>query len=143
MAISSGLGRRFARWGFGVGRRCVDRGTDTRVGAATADVGHRLVDILVRRLGLFLEQRSGRHHLTRLAIAALRNLVLDPGFLHRVHPAARREPLDRHHLLVAHCGHRIGTRAHRLAIEMHGTGATKSFSATELRSLQLKNIKLH
>src|SRR3979490_2929620 len=43
-------------------------GADALVGAAAADVGHRLVDIGVARLRIFLEQRCGRHDLPRLAV---------------------------------------------------------------------------
>src|SRR5262245_57491000 len=49
MAVSSGLGRLL--------RRGVDRLADARIAAAAADVGHRLVDVLVGRLRLAPQQR--------------------------------------------------------------------------------------
>src|SRR4030088_2040983 len=55
-------------------------------GAATADIGDGLVDVLVGRLRLFLEQGRHRHDHAALAIAALRNVFIDPGLLHLVQP---------------------------------------------------------
>src|SRR5215470_16717793 len=67
---------------------CADRCATAQVG------GHRAVDILVRRLGIGTQERSGRHDLPRLAVAALRDLMLDPCRLHRVHRLWRPQPLD-------------------------------------------------
>src|ERR1700733_10970636 len=53
-------------------------------GAATADIGDGLVDILVGRFRLLLEQGRDRHDHAALAIAALRHIVVDPGLLHLV-----------------------------------------------------------
>src|SRR5512146_1773997 len=61
-------------------RGAVDGRADARVGAAAADVaGHRLVDVGVARVRLGLEQRHRAHDLARLAVAALRHVVGDPG----------------------------------------------------------------
>src|SRR6266702_7107820 len=51
-------------------------------GAAAADVGDGVVDVGVSRFGLLLEQSCDRHDHAALAIAALRNVVNDPGLLH-------------------------------------------------------------
>src|SRR4051795_13122592 len=53
----------------------VNRFTRLLERAASADVGDRLVDIGVRRLRLFLEQRRDRHDHAALAIAALRHVL--------------------------------------------------------------------
>src|SRR5882672_8883931 len=94
MAVSSRL-RRLRRF-----RRGVDRGADAGVSAAAADVGHRRVDVLVARARVPREERNRRHDLARLAVAALRDLVVDPGLLHRVQLAALGEALDGEHLLA-------------------------------------------
>src|SRR5688572_19088354 len=78
----------------------VDRLLHASVGAAAAKIADRGVDLPVGRLGRLLQQRRHRHDHAGLAIAALRNLVLDPGLLHPV-KALLPEPLDRHDLLVA------------------------------------------
>ena len=56
--------------------------TDLLEGAAAADVGDRSVNVGVGRLRLFRQQRTHRHDHAGLAVAALRHLVLNPGFLH-------------------------------------------------------------
>src|SRR5262249_33683106 len=56
----------------------VDRLAHLREGAAAADVRDRGVDVRVGGLGLLLEQRLDRHDHARLAVAALRHVVLDP-----------------------------------------------------------------
>src|SRR3954463_10491945 len=66
------------------GRR-VNRLANARISAATTDVAvHRSIDVRVRRLRLLLEQRGRRHELPGLAVAALRNIVLDPRGLQRM-----------------------------------------------------------
>src|SRR4249920_610725 len=65
-----------------------DRTDDPGVGGAAAQVAvHAVDDLLVGRVGISGEQRGGLHDLSRLAVAALRHLLLDPGLLHRVHVA--------------------------------------------------------
>src|SRR5688572_24196958 len=59
-------------------RRVVDRRAHLLERAAAADVGDRGVDVRVGRLGLVLQQRRHRHDHPRLAVAALRHVVLDP-----------------------------------------------------------------
>src|ERR1043165_2125106 len=62
----------------------VDRFAHLLEGAAATDIGDGLVDVLVGRLRLLLEQRRHRHDHAGLAIAALRHVAGDPGFLHLV-----------------------------------------------------------
>src|SRR5258705_3936838 len=56
-------------------------------GAAAADIGDGLVDVLVGRLRIVLQQRRHGHDHAALAITALRNVVVDPGLLHLVQSA--------------------------------------------------------
>src|SRR2546426_4622847 len=73
--------------GFMVGssgffRGTLDRRDDTVIGAATADVAlHVLDDLLARRIPVLRKQRRRGHDLARLAVAALRHLLGDPGLL--------------------------------------------------------------
>src|SRR5882672_9123302 len=69
--------------------RHVDRFAHLLEGAAAADVGNRGVDVGVGRLGFVVEQRRDRHDHARLAIAALRHVVRDPGLLHLVQCVSR------------------------------------------------------
>src|SRR6202789_236938 len=62
----------------------VDRLAHLLKGAAAADIGNGVVDILVGRPGIVLQQRRHRHDHAALAITALRNIVVDPGLLNLV-----------------------------------------------------------
>ena len=105
-------------------------------GAAAADVGDRRVDVGVGRLRLLLEQRRDRHDHAALAVAALRNIVIDPGLLHLVQHAVLREPFDRGDLLAGHRGERHRARAHGDAVDVHGAGAALRDAAAVFRAGQ-------
>src|SRR5262245_25522453 len=77
-----------------------DRLLDATVRPAAADVGDGPGDRLVARVGVGVEQGDHRQDHPRLAVAALRNLVVDPGLLHRMQSAVIREPLDSDYLLA-------------------------------------------
>src|SRR5262245_12250898 len=79
----------------------VDRLAHLLEGAAAADIGDGLVDVLVGRLRLVLQQRRHRHDHAALAIAALRHIAGDPGLLHLVQYAIGAcQPLDGGNLLA-------------------------------------------
>src|ERR1700730_9474878 len=99
-------------------------------GAATADIGDGLVDVLIGRLWLLLEQRRHRHDHAALAIAALRHIVFDPGLLHLVQGAAGGEALDRGDLPACRIADRRAAGARRDAIDMDGPGAALCNAAT-------------
>jgi len=64
------------------GRGRADRGADARIRPASAQVArHGGVDLVVRGLRCLSQQRCGLHDLSGLAVAALRDLVIDPGSL--------------------------------------------------------------
>src|SRR5262249_10818787 len=71
------------------GRGGVDRLAHLVEGAAAADIGDGVVDVLVGRLRLLLQQRRHGHDHAGLAIAALRHVARDPGLLHLVQLAVR------------------------------------------------------
>ena len=94
-------------------------GADALIGAAAADVGHRLVDVVVGRVRFFPQQRGGGHDLPRLAIAALRDVEREPGFLHGMR-AVRRKPFDRDDPVGGlHGADRNRAGTHDLAVEVH------------------------
>src|SRR5499426_1574029 len=70
--------------------RHVHRRTDPLVGAATTDVGHGVVDVLVGRLRLALEERRRGHDLPGLAVTALRHVELRPRLLHGMRAVCRQ-----------------------------------------------------
>ena len=99
-------------------------------GAAAADVGDRIVDVGVGRLRLVLEQRGHRHDHAALAIAALRHVVVDPGLLHLVQNAVRRQTFDGGDLLAGRLGHQHAAGPRRHAIHMNRAGAALCNAAT-------------
>src|SRR5207253_5720477 len=65
-------------------RGCATDGpADARVSAAAAEVGERR-DVGIARRGPARDEIHGRHDLARLAVAALSDVLLDPGLLDRV-----------------------------------------------------------
>src|SRR3954469_19477049 len=74
-------------------------------GAAPANIGDGLIDIGVGRFRLLLEQRRDRHDHAALAIAALRDVLGDPGLLHLVQCAIGCQPFDGGDLLADGVGH--------------------------------------
>src|SRR5262249_52885486 len=96
---------------------------DLLEGAASANVGDGFVDVGVGRLRLVLEKRRDGHDHAALAVAALRNVVIDPGLLHPMHGAGRGQALDSGDLLALSRadGKRAGTD--RLAVDVDGAGA--------------------
>src|SRR5689334_2264964 len=116
---------------FGVAVGChVDRFPHLLERSATADVGDRGVDVRVGRIRFVFQQRGGGHDHARLAIAALRHVVLQPGLLHLVQLPALREAFDGGDLLAGGRAHRKGARAHGRAVDVHGAGAALRDAAT-------------
>src|SRR5262249_39704619 len=128
---------------FGRTRGDVHGGTDTLVGAASADVGHRFVDVLVGRLRLLCEERCGGHDLSRVAIAALGNVHRRPRPLHGVR-AVRRQAFDRDDL-VARFHRADGNRAGalHLAVDVHGACAALRDTAAVFRAGQTDLLADH
>src|SRR5438045_2433722 len=90
-------------------RSGVDRRSHLLEGAAAANIGDLLIDVSVGRLRPFLEKRRYRHDHTALAIAALRYVKLEPGFLYGVQIVVLGKALDRGDLLAG--GRADGERA--------------------------------
>src|SRR6185312_5815648 len=121
-------------------RRAVDRAADAIVGAAAADVaGHRAIDVLVGRLRVGGEERRGRHDLSRLTVAALRDVLLHPSLLQAAAMLVG-QPFDGGHRTAGGGGDRRLARADRPAVQMHGAGAALSHAATELGARQADRI---
>src|SRR5688572_21634558 len=93
-----------------------DRVVDAGVAGAAADVaGHRLLDLRRARLRVAREQRAGVHQLPGLAVAALHDVLVEPGLLQRAPDRALCERFDRGHLLARERADRSRARARRYA----------------------------
>src|SRR4029077_10364700 len=122
-------------------RRCqFDRLADSNVGHAAANTAsHHRVEVLVGRIREVLEQRGGLHDLSRLAVAALRNLQLEPRglqwmFALWIETFNRRDPCSRDRTNRRNAGARCAS------FHMHGASAAKTDSATEFRSSETKLV---
>src|SRR5688572_3113431 len=125
------------------GRRAVNGLADAHVGAAPAEIAvHRRVDVVVRGLRRFRQQRCGRHDLTRLAVAALWDVELRPRALQGMR-SVRREPFDRDDRGVADGRHRRRARPHGVAAQVHGARAALADAAAELGPLQVEDVSEH
>src|SRR5690349_1038272 len=91
--------------------------------AAAADVGDGIVDVGVGRLGVLPEQGHDRHDHAALAIAALRDVVIDPRLLHLAQRAVDGEALDRGDLLADGFAELNATGSHCDAIDVNRAGA--------------------
>src|ERR1700723_3954641 len=92
-------------------------------GTAAADIGDGVVDILVGRVRIVLEKGGHRHDHPALAIAALRDVVGDPGLLHLVQGAVGGQTLDRGDLLAGGFADQNATGAHCDPVPVDGAGS--------------------
>src|SRR5262245_40778518 len=122
--------------------RTMNGGADARIGPAWTDVRHSSVDVGVRRSWRLLQQRYRGHDLPRLAIAALRNIELDPRQLQGVLSICGK-PLDRGDVLAGNGSNRIAAGPDGLTVDQHCAGATLRDTAAEFRSLELEGIAQH
>src|SRR5580692_562360 len=108
----------------------VDRLAHLLEGAAAADIGDGVVDVLVGRLGSVLQERCHRHDHAALAITTLRDVVIDPGLLHLVQDAIARQPFDRGDLLAGGFADSDAAGAHRDPVDMDGACSALCDAAT-------------
>src|SRR5437879_5720957 len=102
-------------------RRVLDSRADSHIGAAPTDVPrHGGVDIVIGRVGLGREQRRRGHDLAGLAIAALRDLEIEPRLLDLPAGRSGTDGLDRGDALAGRGSDRRDAWAARLAIQGAG-----------------------
>src|SRR6266581_9507611 len=113
---------------------------DPLVRPAAADVAaQRAVDLAVRRPGRPREERGRGHEHARLAVAALRDLLGDPGLLQGM-AAILGEPLDRGDLAAGHGAHRSDAGAPGLAVHVDGAGPAERDPAAELGAGEAEGV---
>src|SRR5882672_2589083 len=109
-----------------------DRLANAIVGAAAAEV-RDAVDIGTLGLRHAREQVDRGEDLAGLAVAALRDFLVDPGLLHGVQAIAP-DAFDRHDLAAGERTHRQDARARRATVDEDGAGTAETRSATEFRA---------
>ena len=88
---------------FRFGGSCENRRNLTVIIATPAEIaGQRAAGLRFSRLGIFHEQRLGRHELTGSAEAALRPVMLDKGVLQRIEFVALGQAFDGQNLFAFH-----------------------------------------
>src|SRR5438132_5287562 len=112
--------------------------------AATAEVRlQRLPDVGIRGVGLCLEQRLRPHHHAGDAIAALRRLLLDEGFLHRPWIVDRAQALHGPDLATLDEHGRRQAGEDGLAVDHHGTSAALAEAAAEFGAVEFQIVAQH
>ena len=125
-------------------RRLLDGGADAGVRRAAAEIAaHGLIDVVIGGSGILREQRGRRHHLTRLAVAALHHIELEPRCLHPPSDLGIADALDGHHGCIADARHRSDARSRRHAVEMHRAGAAERHATAEFRALEVELVAQH
>ena len=104
-----------------------DSSTDAGIGSAAADIPHTLIDVCIGRARVVAEHGRSRHHLSDLAVAALRHAVLFPRFLNRVGTIGR-ETFDGDDLRIANLAQSSNTGLPRCAIDVNGTGSALGYA---------------
>lgn len=122
----------------------VDRLSDPVIGSAAAKVSaHSRVYVRIGRAGIGFEQRRCRHDLPRLAVTALRHLLLYPGTLDNAH-FALHDAFDRGDLIIfSDTGNRCLACARGLVVQVDRASAAKRHSAPEFGALQIGKVAYH
>ena len=117
---------------------------DGSIGAAAADVAAQpLGDLRARGLGIFNQQRLGRHDLARRAVTALRADIADERLLQRFEFAVLSDTFDgQYGFFIGFKGQQIA-RAHRAIVDQYRAGAanfglTGAFRAGEMEAIAEK-----
>ena len=120
----------------------MNRCAHSRIRAATADIGHVLINICVRGPGNSFEQGRRGHEHSRLTVPALWNIHFDPQLLQRM-TGVRAQSLDRGNARAGGRCERELAGADRLPINVHRTSAALSDTTTEFRACHSKMITQH
>ena len=122
----------------------MDGFADTLVGAAAADVAaHGVIDVGIARMWIACQKRRSRHDLSRLAVAALDDLMVKPGLLNL--GACRRvaDRLDCRDLRFAETFDAGDAGTRRDAINMYGARAALRDATPEFGAGHTEYVSQH
>src|ERR1700753_2257242 len=109
----------------------MDRVFDALITAAAADVArHRFAYLLMGGFWIFREKGCCLHDLAGLAIAALRNVDLTPGLLHRMITGGM-ETFDGRDFPADHVTNRRNAGPYSLLVDDNGAGAAEGLATSE------------
>ena len=110
----------------------MDRVAHSRIGSATANrVRHGVIDLLVARVWISLQQCACSHDHASLAVTTLRNFFSQPRALTRM-TAVGRESFDGGEIAPGRGRARDLARSDRLAVLQHRAGTANTHAAAKL-----------
>lgn len=121
-------------------RRRLNRLLNPHIGTTAANITvHSRFNVFIGRVGIGVQQGSGVHDLPGLAVAALGDVVFEPGFLHGV-IAVSGQSLDGSDFLIPYLrnGQHAGT--HGDAVKMDSAGTALSDAAAVFGADQVEVI---
>jgi hypothetical protein len=126
-----------------LGGSLFDGVADAHVSHAAAQVaGHDRIDVLIAWRGKVVDERHRLHDLARLAVAALGDLKVGPGLLHRMFTLGI-EPFDGRHLGAGDTRERRDARPRRSAADVDRAGAAHPDAAAEFRAGKADDVADH
>src|SRR5216684_178608 len=121
--------------------RHADRFENVLVTGATASISRdSFANLLVRRLGVLVQQVNGREKKARRAEAALQPVAFREGLLHWMQRAVRRKALHRSDLSAVGHGGEERTRLDRAAVQKHCAGSAIGGIAANVRAGQVQVV---
>jgi hypothetical protein len=117
-------------------------GTDKPLALGLHIAAHVGINFFVGWVGVLFQQGTGTHNLPCLAVPALGNIVVYPGFLYRMRTIGR-QPLDGCNGLFAHCRNRQLARPHRRPVEVNGAGTTHGHATAKLGAGHIEVVAQH
>ena len=101
-------------------------------GAAAKVAGHPFFDLFLGRFGVLVEERFGRHDLSRRADSALESTVLNERLLQWMELTILCEPLDGFYILALAGDGKGQTGTHDTPVDNHAASAANTDAATFL-----------
>src|ERR1700722_3883913 len=102
------------------------------IGTAPTDVAcHRRIDVGIVGVRRRAEQRAGGHDLSRLTVAALHDLHVEPRLLYATSRRRAADALDGRDVPLADVTDRKNARSNRDAVQVHGAGTALCNAATK------------
>src|SRR6187399_199222 len=118
-----------------------DRFTDTHISSAAADVAaHGIVDVCIGGMRIARQQRRGGHDLSRLTVAALNDLMVEPRLLDFCTGRRRADGFNRRNRRPFDAINWRDARPCRDAVDMHRAGAAQRRAATEFRTGHAEHV---
>src|SRR5580704_10063617 len=123
-------------------RRDFHRLDNFRIGGAAAEIAREIMnDVVVARVGMFLQQLMHHEHESRCAEAALERATVDERLLHDRQRAIGIERFDRGDALAVDPGREIKAARHRLVVDQHGAAAAQALAAAFARAEQAEALQ--